>query len=251
MLFDIRSGKRRRVVQVVFGFLAVLFAVSFIGFGIGGDVNIDPSSLFGGDGGDASTEAYEGDIEDAEAALAKNPRDEQALVKLATAHYLIGQQGLGPVDPQTQRASVTDEARAQFDQAFAAWDRYLKLKPKRIDEAAASQILGAYVTVDDFEGAAKTQQAIAEARPTTESYIALANYRGQDNDIDGVIAAASEATKLADGSMKQQLQKQLAQLKRRAPKIKRQIEQRQGTPQQAEDAIENPFGSLGGSSAAP
>ena len=39
MLFDLKTGKRRRVVQVVFGFLAFIFFISFVGFGIGSDVS--------------------------------------------------------------------------------------------------------------------------------------------------------------------------------------------------------------------
>jgi hypothetical protein len=39
MIFDLKSGKRRRVVQVVFGFLAFIFFISFVGFGIGSDVS--------------------------------------------------------------------------------------------------------------------------------------------------------------------------------------------------------------------
>ena len=35
MIFDLKSGKRRRVVQVVFGVLAFIFFISFVGFGIG------------------------------------------------------------------------------------------------------------------------------------------------------------------------------------------------------------------------
>jgi hypothetical protein len=51
MLFDLQSGRRRRVIQVVFGALAVIFAVSFVFFGIGSEVGggfADSLNLGGG-----------------------------------------------------------------------------------------------------------------------------------------------------------------------------------------------------------
>ena len=38
MLFDIGSGRKKRVVQVIYAMLALLFLVGFVGFGIGGEI---------------------------------------------------------------------------------------------------------------------------------------------------------------------------------------------------------------------
>ena len=56
MIFDLKSGKRRRVVQVVFGFLAFIFFISFVGFGIGSDVTGGIFDALGIGGGSSSSD---------------------------------------------------------------------------------------------------------------------------------------------------------------------------------------------------
>lgn len=244
MLFDIRSGKRRRVVQIVFGFLAILFAVSFIGFGIGGDVSIDPSSIFGGGDENVSSQ-YEGEIDDAEAALQDDPRDEEALVSLATARVLTGQQELS-TNEETRRPEVTDESRAEFDQAFDAWERYLKLDPKPVDGSAASQMIQAYGLVEDFAGAADTQQILADQKPTAQNLFTLSYYRFVDLDVKAGEAAGDEAIAEAKGAEKKQITKSVSQLSNQAAAAQKQIDAQGGGSEAAEQAIEDPFGGLGG-----
>ena len=68
------------MVQVVFGFLAFIFFISFVGFGIGSDVSggiFDAIGLGGGDS--ASTPEYEQQIEDANETL-DGPDNERALL---------------------------------------------------------------------------------------------------------------------------------------------------------------------------
>ena len=55
MIFDLKSGKRRRVVQIVFGFLAFVFFISFVGFGIGSDVSGGIFDAIGLGGNDTSS----------------------------------------------------------------------------------------------------------------------------------------------------------------------------------------------------
>ena len=53
MLFDLRSGKRRRMVQIVYSLLAVSFLIGFVFFGVGTGGIGSISDLFvgGGSGG--------------------------------------------------------------------------------------------------------------------------------------------------------------------------------------------------------
>ncbi len=88
MLFDLNSSPRRkRVVQVVFGGMAILFAAGFILFGVGGDV---PGFLGGGGDTGSSNPEFESRIEDAQATLEANPKDEDALVELAIVSAQAG-----------------------------------------------------------------------------------------------------------------------------------------------------------------
>src|SRR5215212_3666721 len=90
VLFDLR-GKRRHVVQVSFALLALLFLVGFLGFGIG--VGGGPGGIFDALGISNSsstgsgTAQFQDSIDAAQAKLAKDPNDTQALLKLAENEY--------------------------------------------------------------------------------------------------------------------------------------------------------------------
>jgi hypothetical protein len=87
VLFDLQSPRRRRVVRVVFGGLALVFAISFVFLGVGtGGGGFSLSDLFGGGGGSSST-AFDADIKTAEAQVAANPSDTTALGNLVRLHY--------------------------------------------------------------------------------------------------------------------------------------------------------------------
>ena len=83
MIFDLSSPGRKNVVRVVFGFLALLFAVGFIFLGIGtrGRVQAASTRRLGGDN-NSTSDAFEQQIEDAEAAVEKSPDDPKALSEL-------------------------------------------------------------------------------------------------------------------------------------------------------------------------
>src|SRR4029450_9629076 len=109
MLFDLR-GKRRRLVQVVYAVLAVLFFVSFIGFGIGSDATggvFDALGIGGSNTSSSSSSAqFDDQIESAEQKLQQDPKDEKALAQLASIHLQAGQSAPanGRGDPPGGRA---------------------------------------------------------------------------------------------------------------------------------------------------
>ena len=75
MLFDL-SGKRKRLVQVVYATLAALFLVGFVGFGIGssGAGGLLDGLGLGGDGSGGSLSGqYDDQIDSANQRLAKDP----------------------------------------------------------------------------------------------------------------------------------------------------------------------------------
>src|ERR687892_2817350 len=134
VLFDLKSGKRRRVIQVVFGFLAFIFFISFVGFGIGSDATggiFDALGIGGGTGG-SSDPQYEEQIEDAEGRLETDPNNPRALLDLASYHYLSAGEGV-TTDAETGIPEVSEDARQEFEEAVAAWEDYLKTDPQRPD----------------------------------------------------------------------------------------------------------------------
>src|SRR5439155_2071916 len=86
-LFALQTPRRRRVVRVVFGGLALVFAVSFVFLGVGtGGGGFSFSDLFGG-GSSSSSTAFDSDIKDAQAKLVTNPNDTTTLATLVKLQY--------------------------------------------------------------------------------------------------------------------------------------------------------------------
>jgi tetratricopeptide (TPR) repeat protein len=251
MLFDLQSGKRRRVVQVVFGAMALLFGVSFLFFGIGSDASGGLADLFGFGTSSQNTgnPQFDQQIEDAEDAVAADPKDEKALIELAQVRYQAGQFKL-EADPETGQPVVTDDARANFESALDAWEQYLALKPKKPDPGTAALVAQAYVQLEDAQGAAEAQRIVAEDNPSGGTYGNLAYYLYASGDIEGGDEAAALAVEHSDPAQADQIKKQLAQISEQAAKIKKAAaeaaKQADKEGSQAGAPIEDPFGSLGG-----
>lgn len=251
MLFDLR-GKRRRFIQVVYALLAALFLIGFVGFGVGSESGaggiFDALGIGGGDTS-SSNPQYDEDIDEAEQQLEQNPKDQQALLQLAQTHYLAGQGEL-EADETTGEPVLTDEARTQFDESIAAWERYLKLA-KRPSDNVASQVVNSYVFLNDAEGAAKTQRIVAEARPSQGAYANLAFYLYLAGDFEGGDEAAKRAVAEAEGSQRKSVKNQLARLEQQARKFeKRQEKQAEQAPEGA-NPLQSPLGGLGGAQPQP
>lgn len=261
MLFDLRSGKRRRVVQVVFGGLALLFAIGFVGFGIGGETSggIFDAIGLGGDGANTDVSStYEQQIEDAEKKLDADPRDERALTNLARYRYLAGQENLS-FDEETGVATITEEARTAWNQALDAWEQLLKQDPEQVDAQVASQMICAYVPplpvcqvqappdALDLEGAAVTQRVLAEQEGGSGAYGQLAAFYYFDGDTKAGDEAAAEAISSAPGNQRDRLEKELDKLKKDAQAyLKAQEAAAADGAQEGDPQLQNPFGGLGG-----
>src|SRR5919109_1570190 len=181
MLFDLK-GKRKRFVQVTYVVLAVLFAVGLIGFGIGGGVSGGFFDAISGGGGGGGSDASKKQVERLERAVAAQPRNERALVSLARAHYQVAATS-DNYDRET--GGFKEGALADLRRAARAWERYLKLDPKKPDAAVASIMVQVYGTllqlgggVDALESlkeAARAQEIVAHARPSPIAYFNLAS----------------------------------------------------------------------------
>ena len=98
MIFDLKSGKRRRVVQVVFGVLAFIFFMSFVGFGVGSGNGAGGlfDALGIGGSSNSSDPQYDQQISDAQDAVKANPTDGNAYADLITAYYQSASSGDQP-----------------------------------------------------------------------------------------------------------------------------------------------------------
>ena len=245
MLFDLSSPGRKNVIRVVYGVLALLFPVGFVGFGIGGEPGGGGSSTgpLGGGGDGDTAEQFEEQIDDAEARLETNPTDEKALATLAESRYLSGQVQLD-VDEATGAPVLTEEARGEFEAAIDAWTRYLETKPARPDVAAAGQVLQAFIFLGDAEGAADTQEILAEDNPSAGTYSTLANFAYADFDFKRGDEAVQRAVEEASPQEKKTVEKQLDQLREAYVKEEKRIEKLPDAEEGAEAGLQSPFGGL-------
>lgn len=250
MIFDLKSGKRRRVVQVVFGVLAFLFFISFVGFGIGSGNSggIFDALGIGGGSSSGSDPQFEQQISDAEDAIEENPNDAGAYTDLISAYFQSAQTGI-TVDEQTGQQTISEDARSDLEKAAQVWADYLETNPEKVNVDAAARVVQVFVNLGDAENAAEAQQVVADAQKTATAYYSLVLYLYAANKIDAGDKAADLAIKAASNSAQaKQLEKALDQLRKQAIAYQEQLEQQQeagGEGGEGPAPLDNPFGSLG------
>ena len=111
-------SRLRRHAKWMFVFLALVFAVGFVGFGIGANQNASLGDLFRGDGGSTSGNLSVGDAREQ---LRENPKSAEAKRELATALQEDG----------------------QTDEAITVLNQYVEQSPK--DEDALRELAGLYL----------------------------------------------------------------------------------------------------------
>lgn len=269
MLFDLRSGKRRRVVQIVFGALAALFAISFVGFGVGSGLSGGLFDALGiGGGSNSSTPQYDEQINNANKTLETNPNNERALLDLVQYHYLTatGMEAGIQRDPQTGLVLISDDAQNELNQSLDAWERYLKTKPKQVSVDGAVNVFqaedlifrGALATgdastaLDAADGAAEAQRVVADKRKTAADYGTLATYLYYGGQVKEGDAAAKKAVDAADAATRTQIQKAMKAAAKTGAQLYEQAQKaiKQGSRGQGGSSIENPFGGIGGDASA-
>ncbi|HEX5893401.1 MAG TPA: hypothetical protein VFY33_01110 [Solirubrobacterales bacterium] len=270
MLFDLQSGKRRRVVQITFGTLAVLFAVGFVFFGVGtggGGGIADLVGSGGGGNGDASG-AFDEDIEAAEARLAVNPSDTAALSELVTLHFQAGRQAVD------ENGALTSDGEEELRLGADAWNKYVKASKSNVDTGVATiafqtfDALGATsfeearastssaealtavnAAVADWEAAAETNRILVERQPTSANHTRLAYYLYLSGQTEAADQAAEQAKKAKGGNpadVDAQTQQAKALGTQLQAAIKQLTKEQQATGGGATGGGENPLGGLGG-----
>ncbi len=268
MLFDLQSPRRRRVVRVVFGGLAAVFAISFVALGVGtGGSGFSLSDLFGG-GGSSSSSAFDGQISAAEKALAANPNDTAAMAQLVQFHYSAAIQD---VDSNGQ---LNSDGQQHLREGADAWNKYVKaangnvtstaalyalqtfdqlgnvdFQKARTDTSASEALSDVSAAVGDWKTAAAAQQILIRMQPkkaTANSYARLASYlylSGQTQA--GNQAVAQAKAKGGGGGIESQL-KPIQQLGQQLQTAITQLAKQQRKTPGATGGGGNPLGGLSG-----
>lgn len=261
MLFDLRGGRRGKVVKVVYATLAVLMGLSL--FLVIGGFNI--AELFSSDSGsDEAAKVYEEQAENIEAKLVKNPADPQLLRSLTRAQINAGNAQV-TVEPNGERQVSTDAAQ-EYQKAYQSWSEYLKATPEPDIGLALlvapmllqlAELATSYSQADSrVEAAAEAQQIVADRRPSVNAWTTLAYY-AYFTDPPTAEKARAEAKKLATTKAERKaIDTQLDEYKKnsdryRAEKVKFEKEAKeqaanQGGGEALPPSTENPLGGLGG-----
>jgi hypothetical protein len=222
MLFDLK-GRRKRLVQVTYVALAILFGGGLVLFGVGGNVSGGLVDAFRG-GGDSDTSAFSDRVEQAEQRAAQRPRDPDAWLEVVRAQLSFAQSPEGS-DPET--GQLTDRGQQAVVAVAQAWERYLRLKPKEIDANAAAFAALAYGALQEFDKAVKAQRQSVEARPSANGYFELARFAYQAGDEEAGDRAAAETVRRTPRDLRNNVRAQIDDAKKLGLQFARELKKAQ------------------------
>lgn len=218
MLFDVR-GRRRTVIKAVYGGLALLFLVGFIGFGVGSDVGAGllgsghGGGSGGGHGGGGDGRSIEDQREDLLERVQANGRDANAWRQLSVLEAGAAFESSGGHGGSTQLA---DDAPERLNASVAAYEAYRDLVgPRRVERSVASTAGRSYATLQQFEDAV-TAQRLAIGRRDTQGWFLLAQYAAGAHDSELVERAMRKAIRSAPSGQREALRQQLPALRQLA-----------------------------------
>jgi hypothetical protein len=256
MVFDIR-GKRRHVVKVVYAILALLMGASL--FLVVGPVNI--GSILGNSSESGNgAKIYEEQAERIERKLVKSPEDPNLLLSLTRAQLNAGNQLVG--QSAEGQVVLTEESVAKYREASESWSKYLDATNE--PSASGAQLIApAFVTLaetsrtgvqfeENMQSAAEAAAIVAKQRPSINSLSTLSYYESFAFDKPAAEKARKEAVALTKAKFEREnLENQLDEYQKRAAEVEKSIKsfnkQSEGSGA-GKEALENPFGGLGGSS---
>jgi hypothetical protein len=267
VLFDLQSPRRRRVIRVTFGGLALIFAISFVFLGVGtGGGGFSLSDLFGGGGGGSSSTAFDDDISAAQEKLAVNPNDTTTLANLVQLQY-------SAANANTQsNGAPTSDGEQHLQEAADAWNKYVKLNKgtpsastavyalntfdllarlnfakARTDTTTTDALTDVTAAVDSWKTAAQAQQVLIDAQPNkanANSYANLARYLYLAGDTKGGDEAVAKA-KQQKGADASTIDSQLQSIQQLGQQLQTAIQQLTKQQQKSQG------GAAGGAGAAP
>ena len=211
MLFDLK-GRRRRIVQGTYLFLAILMGGGLVFFGIGGSVSGGLLDAIKGQSSSGNS-IVEDRIKENEDKVETDPKDAAAMKELARDWYQLATQ------ESDATGAFTDEGKERLAESDDAWQLYLGLDPKKPDPALAGLMLNVYAPTalnKPAEGA-EAAEIVTTAQPSAQAYLQLATYAaaaGQDRKAD---LAGQKAIELAPKKQRSTVKQLVEQATQAAP----------------------------------
>ena len=150
------------------------------------------------------------------------PDDPEPLASLIVIRGQSGTRQL-EVDEETgQPIALTDDSRAEYEEAISLWQEYLELEPRKVNAAAAGAVVQAYRFLGDARGAIAAQRALVKSDPRSPNFVALAFLLYTDFQIEEADEARDQAIAKADGDTKKQLTEEFEEIRKQAVKAEEQ-----------------------------
>ena len=213
MLFDLR-GRRRRLVQVVYLFLALLMGGGLVLFGIGGDVTGGLFDAFSDRSGSGNPNSVlEERVERLEKRVQANPNDRAALQELVRDYF-----NLATAQQQSGQAGFPDEAKDELRRSAANWQRYVEAVDGDPSAATATFALRVYDVgaLNQPKEAQEAAAVVARAENDSASYLQLVAYASLAGDKRTADLATTRALDLAPKGQRKAVEQQAKQLKKQS-----------------------------------
>jgi tetratricopeptide (TPR) repeat protein len=221
MLFDLK-GRRKRLVQVTYVVLAVLFGGSLVLFGTGSSVSGGLIDAITGNSGGSDSSVFKDQVERTKKAAARRPKSEEAWLDVVRAEFNLAASPDGS-DPET--GQLTGDGQQAILETAGAWERYLKLKPKKPDPATAQFAALAYGALQDYGKAVETQAISARARPNANAYFQLADFAYRAGDVKAGDRAGKKAVQLTPSDQRNSVKDLINQIKKDGARIAKAVEE--------------------------
>jgi hypothetical protein len=214
MLFDLRGRGRRRTVQAVYLGLAILFGLSFIGFGVGSGFGGGGvfEGLFGSKEG-ANSSSYGKQVSAAEARTRKSPADAAGWAALADARV---HEANGSEFYDEAKQEFTSQGKELLTKSANAWSRYVALNPPKPNVTVAQDMLRVFSQegLNQPASAVQVMQLVIAAKPPSAAlYGRLAAYAYQAKNPRVGDLASQKTISLTPAAQRKEVEAQLAQIK--------------------------------------
>ena len=214
MLFDLRGRGKRRTIQAIYLFLAILLGGGLVFFGIGGGGSGGGLlNAVGQNGSGGGSNAFQAAATAAEKRVKLAPTDAAGWAALTQARYEVAASGDG-FNATTN--TFTAKGKAELAKARTAWHQYLALKPKKPDADVANLMVRVFepAGLNLPTEAVATQEIVAGQNPTSPNAFTtlavLAYLASQTRKGD---LAAAKAVSLEPKAQQAALKSQLATAK--------------------------------------
>jgi hypothetical protein len=209
MLFDLRGRGRRRTIQIIYLFLALLIGGGLIFFGIGGGAGSGGLLNAVNNNGTSGTSAFNKRLKGDERRAAATPSDPTAWASVANDHYELA---ITTMDPNTR--SFAGSSLHDLRASRTAWQRYLALNPPHPDASLAIKMTSVLNGLNDLAGAATAAEIYANSYPSANSYARMAQFAYGAHNTNLGDLASRKALSLAPKAQKTAYKTLLDQIKK-------------------------------------